>query len=39
MTQGERRNKSHQDIVDRSACLLWKELEEEEEKKWMSAVH
>lgn len=39
MTQAERRNKSHSDSVDRSACLLWKELEEEEENKWIAAVH
>lgn len=38
MTQAERRNKSHWDGVDRSACLPWKELEEEE-KKWIAAAH
>lgn len=38
MTQGGRRNESHWDSVDRSACLLWEELEEEEEKKWIAAA-
>lgn len=39
MTEGERRNKSHRDSVDRNACLFWEELEEEEEKKRFAAVH
>lgn len=39
MPQEERRNKSHWDSVDRSACLLWKGLEEEEEKEWIAVVH